>query len=413
VPDLVVRRAGVLLTIPASPTAGDALGRIEKAALVAQDGRVTWVGLDHDLPADRISTDALEIDAGGALVSPGLVDPHTHPLFDGNRADEFERRAAGATYLEIASAGGGIRSTVRATRVASDEALVARARARLETMLAQGTTACEAKTGYALTPDGELRLLGLLARLNDEGPVRLSPTLLAAHAVPPEIRDAEARAAWVSLCAGDLCRAAAVHGARSVDVYADQGAYTPDEARTILEGAHAAGLATRLHADQIAEVGGAALAAALGCVSADHLENVSTKGVQALAASKTVAVCLPGAAMTLRLPPPPARALVDAGACVALGTDLNPGSSLTESMPLQMWLATTWLRLTVDEAWRGATLHAARAALLPGSGSLMPGSHADLVVWDAVHPAEICQHYGVPLARRVFIAGRSVVGRVG
>jgi imidazolonepropionase len=373
------------------------LGLVPGGAVLVEDGRIAWVGPTADAPRSV----GPRIDADGRLVTPGLVDAHAHPIFGGERAGEFAQRAAGASYLDIAARGGGIRATVRATRAADDATLLAAARGRLARALAHGTTTMEAKTGYALSVAGELRLLSLLGEL---GPPTLCPTLLGAHAPPPD-RD---RADYVADCAGPMLAGAA--GAIAVDVYCDEGAFTLDETRTILAAARARGLAVRAHAGQFADLGAAGLVASLGGLSADHLEHVSDDQAMAMAAAGTVATLLPGACVQLRLPPPPVARLRAAGCAFALGTDLNPGSSMTESLPLQMWLACTHLGMTVEETWTAVTRDAARAAGRPEVGRLVPGAPADLVLWDATDHRTIPYHYGARLVRTVWVAGREIVG---
>ena len=375
---------------------GPGLGIVDDGAVVVEAGRIVWVGPTADLPVSA----GPRIDAEGRLVSPGLVDAHTHPIFGGERAGEFADRAAGRTYLEIAAAGGGIRSTVRATRAASDEDLLAGARARLARALASGTTTMEAKTGYALSVEGELRLLRLLRRVRGLGPPYLCPTLLGAHAVPPD-RD---RAAYVVDCAGAMLDGA--DGA-TVDAYCDEGAFTLEETRTILSAARARGLPVRAHAGQFADLGAAGLVASLGGLSADHLEHVSEDQARAMAAAGTVATLLPGACIQLRLPPPPVARLRAAGCRFALGTDLNPGSSMSESLPLQMWLACTHLGLTVDEVWLAVTRHAALAAGRPDAGRLVPGAPGDLVLWKVTDHRTVPYHYGASHVETVFVAGEA------
>jgi imidazolonepropionase len=376
---------------------GPGLGLIPGGAVLVVDGRIAWIGPSADAPHGA----GARVNAEGRLVTPGLVDAHAHPIFGGERAGEFAQRAEGWSYLEIAARGGGILSTVRATREASDEALLAGARARLARALAHGTTTMEAKTGYALSVDGELRLLSLLAGL---GPPALCPTLLGAHAVPPEVP----REAYVAACAGAMLDGA--RGALAVDVYCDEGAFTLAEARTILSAARARGFAVRAHAGQFADLGAAGLVASLGGLSADHLEHVSDEDATAMAAAGTIATLLPGACVQLRLHPPPVARLRAAGCRFALGTDLNPGSSMTESLPLQMWLAATHLGLTVEETWLGVTRDAARAAGRPEVGRLVPGAPADLVLWDATDYRTIPYHYGARRVHTVWVAGREMVG---
>jgi imidazolonepropionase len=395
--DLFVRDCALLMTCDPGL---EGLGLIERGAVVIQAGQVVWVGAEADAPAEAERLPVLE--AQGGLVTPGLVDAHGHPIFGGDRAGEFAARAAGLSYLEIALAGGGIQSTVLATRAATDDELSAKTLTRLQRALRHGTTTMEAKTGYALSVDGELRLLAVLAEVQKRHPITLVPTLLGAHAVPAE--RARVRKAYVEECAGAM-----IDGARgrahAVDVYCDEGAFTLAEARTILSAAKRAGLAVRAHAGQFADLGAAGLVAELGGLSADHLEQVSAEQAHQMAAAGTVATLLPGACVQLRLPPPPVHRLRAAGCALALGTDLNPGSSMTESLPLQMWLATTHLGLTVDEAWLGVTRVAARAAGRPQAGVLAPGRPGDLVVWATEDHRAVPYHYGENLVAQVVVAG--------
>ncbi|MFH0902176.1 MAG: imidazolonepropionase, partial [Pseudomonadota bacterium] len=386
--------------------AGGNLGILEHGAVAIVDGQVAWVGEERALPdwASRLP----KLDAGNGLVTPGLVDPHTHPLFGGERSGEFAMRAAGRTYQEIAQAGGGIMATVRATRAASDEALLAGAGRRLRCALEHGTTTLEAKTGYALTVGGEIRLLRLLRELGQMQPVRLVPTLLGAHVVPVErMQDSRQRSAYVEECATSMI-AGARELAAAVDVYCDEGAFSLVEARTILEAARAAGMQVRAHAGQFRDLGAAGLVAELAGLSADHLEQLSEEQAARMASAGTVATLLPGACVQLRLSPPPVALLRSAGCAMAIGTDMNPGSSMTESLPLQLWIATTHFGLTVDEAWLGVTRYAARAAGRFDAGRLDPGAAGDAVVWDATDPATVPYHYGANLVRTVVVAGVAV-----
>ncbi|RMH39724.1 MAG: imidazolonepropionase [Deltaproteobacteria bacterium] len=403
--DLVVDRAGLVMTCDGDGTGEAALGCIPDAAVALGGGRVVWVGPAADLPAD--ARGAPRLDAGGRLVTPGLVDPHAHPVFAGDRAGEFALRAAGASYRDIAAAGGGIAATLGPTRAASVDDHVRLTAARMDRALAHGTTTCEAKSGYALTVAGELALLEAIAEVDALHPVDLVPTVLGAHVVPPD--RAGDRDAFVAEVADRLVPEVARRGlATSADVYCDDGAFTAAETRRILAAARAAGLAVRAHVGQFADLGGAELLAELGALSADHLEHVSADGIAALAAAGVTAVMLPGACVQLRMAPPPVAALRAAGVALAVGTDLNPGTSFSEALPLQMWLATTHYGMTVDEAWLGVTRAAARALGRHDVGRLAPGTRADLVVWDAASPAEIPYHYGVNLVSRVVKAGRIV-----
>lgn len=402
--DLVIENTSFAMTCDDGEDG--ALGLVRDGAVVVGGGRVRWVG-----PRDRLATCGLELrrahrlDAGGRLVTPGLVDPHAHPMFAGNRADEFGLRAAGAGYQEIAAAGGGIAATMIPTREASFDDHVKLTSRRMACALALGTTTCEAKSGYDLTVEGELRLLEVALVVDATQPVDLVPTLLGAHVLPPD--RAGDRAGYVADVADRMVPAAAERElARSVDVYCDEGAFTLAETERILRAAVAAGLGVRAHVGQFADLGGAELLAELGALSADHLENVSDAGIACLARHEVIAVMLPGACVQLRMAPPPVARLREAGVAMALGSDLNPGTSHTESLPIQMWLATTHYGMTVDEAWLGVTRHAARAIGRHDVGCLSPDALADLVVWDAETPADIPYHYGVNLARHVIKAGR-------
>lgn len=380
------------------------LGAIPDGAVLVDGGRIAWVGPARDADtAARVGGYLIDRreDLRGRLLTPGLVDCHTHAVFAGDRAAEFALRAAGASYQDLAKAGGGISATLSPTRAASVAELVALTRARLERVRTHGTTTIEIKTGYDLTVAGELRLLDVIAEVATALPITIVPTLLC-HAVPPE-RKAD-RAAYVDELCTQLVPAAAGR-ARSVDVYCDEGAFTLDETRAILSAAKAAGLAVRAHVGQFADLGGAELVASLGGLSIDHVEQISADGIAAIAAAGTVAVMLPGACVQLRLPVPPVAALRAAGVPMAIATDLNPGTSYTEVLPLQMWLATTHYGMSVDEAWLGVTRHAAAALGLADRGRLAPGLRADLCIWDAGHPADIPYHYGAQRPIRILVAG--------
>lgn len=387
-----MRNARVMTCDPARP----GLGVIERGAIAVERGRIAWVGDDGDRPRS-----AREVDAGGKLVTPGLVDCHTHAIFGGDRAAEFAMRAAGKSYVEIAAAGGGIAATLGPTRAAHSEELREALAGRLDVALAGGTTTIEVKSGYALTADGELRLLTnirLLKRVQ-----RVVATLLA-HMIPPERR--EDRDAYVrEICEQWIPKAKGI--ATSVDVWCESTAFTLAEARQILVTAKRYGFAVRGHVGQLSNLGAAELLADLGALSADHLEFVSEAGARALAAAGTVAVMLPGACVQLRLPPPPVERLRAAGVAMAVATDLNPGSSYCETLPIQMWLATTHFGMTVDEAWLGVTRHAAKA-LAVEAGALVSGARADLVIWRCEHPADVPYRYGANLVDAVYAAGERI-----
>ncbi len=398
--ELVITNAGQLLTLQ-----GPGVGLVEDAFIACGGGKILDVisGAAPQIPAG-----AQVVDARGGLVTPGLVDPHTHPVFAGQRSVEFGLKAAGKTYLEIHKAGGGIMSTVRSTRAASFEELERRCAANLDALLAWGVTTCEGKSGYALQTAGELRLLEVLRAVDARHPVDVVPTFLGAHTLPPD----EDRDIYVSRIIEEMIPRVAEEGlARYCDAYCEDGAFTIHETDRIFTAARAAGLGLRLHAEQFTDQGGTELAVRHGAASADHLEAVSDAGVAALAASDTTAVLLPGAALTCRCPWPPARKLLDAGVAVALGTDLNPGSSYTSSLPLMMSLACTQMQVSCEEAWRAVTCDAARCLGLDDVGRVAAGCRADLVVFEAPDYRYVPYHYGDNHARVVIKSGRVVLDR--
>jgi len=390
VSDLLVRGIGRLLTMHGPP--------VEDAAVVVRDGRVAWVGAQRDLPAG--GPELLELDVEGACVLPGFVDPHTHLVFAGTRRAEFVARLAGEAYD-----GGGIRTTVAATAEATDDELMALATGRLARALADGTTTMEVKTGYGLSPDAELRLLRLVARLAQEQPVRLEPTYLGAHVVPA----GRERAEYVDEVVATL-PAARSAGARWVDVFCDVGVFSVEDARRILLAGAALGLGGRLHAEEIGHTGAAELAAETGCASADHLEHVSAEGAAAMAAAGVVAVLLPTVTLSLRSGAwGHAAVLRAAGVELALATDCNPGTSWCESMPYVVQLACLELGLSVDEAFRAATLGAAHSLRLDDVGHLGVGARGDLAVLEASHEADLVAHLGARAVRRTVVGG-AVIG---
>jgi imidazolonepropionase len=397
VSNLVVENIGELVT-----ACGDGVGLVAHAAVAIRNGRVIFAGRMRDLPT--VLDEVTRLDARGRLVTPGLVDPHTHLVFAGARAHEFDLRNQGKSYLEIQAAGGGILATVQATRAASTADLQADAQARLDRFLSHGVTVVEAKTGYDLTIKGEERLLHAIAGLRERHPIDLSPTLLA-HVPPPD----GDRAQFVHDFAELLVPRCA--DAEAVDVYCDAGAFTLDETRFILERARENGKRLRVHAEQFTHTGAAELAAELGADSVEHLEELSASAPAKLAAAGVVCTLLPGAALTLKLPWPDAARLYAAGCTVALGTDCNPGSSLTESQPLMMSLACTQMGLSAAQAWLGVTRTAAAALGRQDCGHLSPGARGDLVIWDADEHRQVPQHLGATLARTVVIGGEIVYDR--
>ncbi|OZC02805.1 imidazolonepropionase [Rubricoccus marinus] len=366
-----------LYTCPPEARADD-VGEIESAAMVWREGRVEWVGREQDLPVAY--ADEPEVSAAGLTVVPGLVDCHTHLAFGGARADEFTERLNGTSYLDIAARGGGILSTVRATREASEELLQVNADLLLCRMLRRGVTTVEAKSGYGLSLADELKQLRVYKRLAQTSRQRLIPTLLAAHAVPPEFSGN--RDGYLDLICNEILPAVAAERlAVFCDAFVETGAFTPDEARRVFAAARGLGLVPKLHADQLSDTGGGALAAEVGAASADHLENISEASIRAMARAGTVAVSLPLATLVLGVEPLPARELMEAGVPVAVATDFNPGSAPVADLPLAMWAACVRQRMTPAQVLRGATTVAARALQLHGSvGSLLPGYHADFVL---------------------------------
>ncbi|KAA9131810.1 imidazolonepropionase [Marinihelvus fidelis] len=371
---------GQLATCPADNPQGDA-GLVNDAELVIADGRVAWAGPAAQLPRQWASTEPW--DCQGRLVIPGLVDCHTHLCFGGWRGDEFEMRLQGHSYQEIAAAGGGIRHTVKHTRAASRQALIDKARSALDDMLALGVTTVECKSGYGLEPETELRQLRTYRQLDADHPVDLVPTFLGAHVIPDEY--AANRSAYIELLCQDMLPRIAADGlAEFSDVFVEQGAYGLDEARQVLATARELGMGLKVHADQLSDGGGAALAAEMGAVSAEHLEYASEDGLRAMARAGTVAVSLPLASLYLREHYMPARDALSAGCRVAVATDFNPGSAPSYHLPLAMLLACINQSMTPQESLMGATTIAARAiARHDRIGSLRPGYLADIAVIDA------------------------------
>jgi imidazolonepropionase len=379
---------------------------IENAALVWTGDRIQWVGPEADLPEQYRGE--FPMDAAGALVVPGLIDCHTHLAFGGWRADEFELRSRGATYLDIARQGGGILSTVRETRRTSEDDLLQRVRDFGVHMLRLGVTTVECKSGYGLNLDDELKLLQVYRRLAEEGPINIVATLLAAHTVPEEFRDD--RSGYVDeICSRIIPQVAAERLAEFCDVFVEESAFSVDEGRRVLAAAAEHGLRAKLHADQLTDGGGAALAAEMQAASADHLECISDAGATALSKADVVAVTLPIASLYLRQRPLDARRLIDAGARVAVATDFNPGSAPSYHLPLAMTLACIMNGLTPTEALRAATINAAAAInrehLL---GSLERGKQADFVLVEAGSINEWLYHFRPNSVLNTFIRGRIV-----
>jgi imidazolonepropionase len=380
---------------------GAPYGLVADGAVAAKGRRIAWVGPRKDLPGPAAETH----DCQGGLITPGLIDCHTHLVFAGNRAGEFERRLQGATYEQLAREGGGILSTVTATRAADEESLVALAAPRLARLMADGVTTVEIKSGYGLAADAELRMLRAARRLGELHPVSVLTTLLAAHALPPEF--AEDRAGFVQACIAMMEDAASEDLADAVDAFCDTIGFTVGETTNIFRAAVAQGLPVKLHADQLSDCGGAALAARFGALSADHLEYSNRAGLEAMAQAGTIAVLLPGAFYTLNEGrAPDIAAMREAGVAMAVATDANPGSSPMLSLLLAMNMACTKFRLTPEEALAGVTLNAARALGLDDRGVLAAGLRCDLALYRAKTPAELSYWIGADLC-----AGRVVAGQ--
>jgi imidazolonepropionase len=377
-------------------------GVVEDALIAASGGRIVYAGPRAEAPAGLDAPERIGLD--GRWVSPGLIDCHTHLVHAGDRAAEFERRLQGASYEEIAREGGGILSTVRATRAASEEALIAAALRRLDAMLAEGVTTIEIKSGYGLDRDAELRMLRAARALPGRRGVEVATTYLGAHTVPPEY--AGDREGYLDLVCREMIPRVAAEGlAEAVDVFCEGIAFSPEEAARVLDAARRAGLERKAHADQLSDLCGAAVAARAGALSADHLEYTSEAGAAAMAEAGTVAVLLPGASYVLReRQAPPVAAFRRLGVPMAVATDCNPGTSPLTSPLLAMNMAATLFHLTVDECLAGFTREAARAlGRLDRAGTIEPGKWCDLAIWDMERPAELVYRLGFnPLYRRVW-----------
>lgn len=414
---LLIRNLSQIATpLGIGPVRGGAmrtLAVLDDAAIVVRDGRFAFVGREPDIDGALRSSIDNDIDAHGATAVPGFVDSHTHLPFAGYRETEFNRRLQGETYEQIAASGGGIASSVHATRRASQEELVGNILARTRTMARSGTTTAEAKSGYGLSVEGELKQLRAIRDARAHSPVRLISTCLAAHDFPPEGRtSAAARSGYISMIIGEILPVVAEENlAVFCDAFVERGVFTAEEGAAVLRAGAALGLIPRLHADELSDTGGASLAVSLDCASADHLMQVSDAGIAALAASNTVANLLPATSfflMSTRYAP--ARGLIDAGAIVSLSTDCNPGTSMTESMPMVMQLATLQMKMTVEESLTAATLNGAYSLRLAReTGSIEAGKRADLVLLDAPNYLHLVYHFGVNLVSRVMRDGEWVV----
>lgn len=404
--DLIVRGAREVFT--ATPS-----GPLDGAVVGVRGGTIAYLGAEAGLGAAGLEIGAATrvLDAADMLVTPGLVDPHTHLVFAGDRAEEYGRRAAGVPYLQIAAEGGGIAATMRATRAAPLEALVERARPRLDALLRCGVTTAEVKSGYGLTLEAEVKMLRAVEALDAAHPIDLVGTFLGAHTVPPERRPD--RAAHVADIVERWIPAVAEHGlATFCDVFVETGAFTIPEGEAVLRAGLAHGLRPKVHADQLSPGGGAELAARVGAVSADHLEHISDAGIAALAEAGTVAVLLPGAALFLGVDDrAPARRLIEGGVRVALSTDCNPGTCMTENLLLMLTLGMSRLGLSAREALEAVTVHAAAALGRDDvAGTLQLGRPADLAIFATPSHHHLPYHFGGDPTRWVIKGGRVVYG---
>lgn len=420
--DLLITGASELATpLGAAPLRGKDQGKLEVlpgGCIAAYRGEIVFAG-----PGDRVeaeiglTSDSVTVDAEGGTILPGFVDPHTHAVFAGDRSQEFDMRLRGAKYADIAKAGGGILSTVRATREASEEKLFELGMKRLDSMMTHGTTSVEVKSGYGLETDTELKMLRVIRRLDEAHPITVVPTFLGAHEVPPEYREKDdGMRRYAELVANEMILAVAEEGlAEFCDIFTEAGVFDVEASRLVLNAAIDAGLKLKVHAEQLTPLGGAEMAADLGAVSAEHLEFISEEGITRMAEAGTIAVPLPGAAFFLMMKEyPPARAMIDAGVPLAIASDFNPGSSHCESMPMMMTLSCLMMGMTVAEAIVASTLNAAAALNRADSlGSLEVGKRADIVVLDAPSHFHLVYHWGINQVKNVIKDGKVVWRKQG
>lgn len=379
---------------------------IEQGAIVTSGQHIHWIGAEHDLPADEYLE---RIDLNGAWVTPGLIDCHTHSVFGGNRSVEFEKRLQGVSYAEIAANGGGIASTVRATREATEEQLLASALKRIRSMQRDGVTTIEIKSGYGLDYVNERKMLRVIRQVAEVLPMTVKSTCLAAHALPPEYKD-QSDDYIEHICTEMLPKLHAEGLVDAVDAFCEYLAFSPEQVERVFKAAQALNLPVKLHAEQLSALGGSSLAARYHALSADHLEYMTEDDVKAMAAAGTVAVLLPGAFYLLRETQyPPMQSLLEHGVRIALSSDLNPGTSPALSLRLMLNMGSTLFRLTPEQALAGVTLHAAHALGLQDThGSLEQGKVADFVAWDIEHPSEIVYWLGGDLPKRIVQHGVEV-----
>lgn len=384
-----------------NPSFAKPYGLLEQCAIVIEDGEIKWIGRSVDIPA--IYTDCPKQDFKNRLITPALIDCHTHVVSGGNRAREFEMRLKGASYEEIARAGGGINSTVEATRGANEEELLDDALTRVDAMIAEGVSLIEIKSGYGLDEDNELKMLRVARRIEQLRPIRVKTSFLGAHAIPPEFKSAPDQ--YIDdVCIPTLRKAYASGLVDCVDGFCEGIAFQPHQIARVFDVAKELGIPVKLHAEQLSNLGGAKLAASYGALSADHVEYLDEDGVIAMAEADTSAVILPGAFYTLReTQAPPIELLRKHSVSMAVATDCNPGSSPISSLLLSMNMACTLFRMTPEEALAGTTKNAAKALGVNDTGSLEVGKRADLAIWNAEHPAELSYHVGFnSLNKRIF-----------
>ncbi len=413
--DLIIKNASELLTLSPAFKEESGLGIIRNGALAVKNGKIVWIGKTNELSKSWVlKRNGKEIDATGKVVMPGLIDSHTHIVFGGSRENEFEQRIQGLSYLEIAERGGGILSTVEATRKASFEELFLLGKKRLNRMLSRGVTTIEAKSGYGLSLKDELKILEVMRTLDEDHPVDIVPTFLGAHTVPKEFKNN--RKGYVDLLTEEMIpRVAEKRLAEFCDVFCEEKAFNLEESKKILETGKRYGLKPKIHADQLSSGGGAELAAEVGAYSADHLEYVSPTGIERMAEKGVTAILLPGASFFLSMKKlPPAREMIEKGVTIALATDLNPGSSMTESLPLIMTMGCTMFRMLPREVIQATTIHAAKSMGRESDiGSLEVGKQADIAIFDIPNYRYLPYHFGVDHVEIVIKKGRLVYRRSG
>ncbi len=411
--DLLIKNAEELLTLSHSLKEESGLGTIRNGAVAIKEGKIFWTGKTDELPREFcLSRGGQEVDATGRVVMPGLIDSHTHLVFAGSREHEFEQRVQGLSYLEIAERGGGILSTVEATRRASFQELYSLGKKRLDRMLSKGVTTIEAKSGYGLSLQDELKILEVMKALQRDHPIDIVPTFLGAHTIPKEFKNDRKR--YVELLIEEMIPKVAQEGlAEFCDVFCEEKAFSLEESRKILEKGKKYGLKPKIHADQLSQGGGAELAAEVGAYSADHLEYVSQAGIERMAEKKVTAVLLPGASFFLSMKRyPPAREMIEKGVTVSLATDLNPGSSMTESLPLMMTMGCILLKMIPKEIIRATTIHAAGSMGRENEiGGLDVGKKADVLVLDIPNYRYLPYHFGVDHVEKVIKRGKIVYQR--